>query len=110
VQAALTKCGKSELASIRIAGAQSLRSGALDIFTHTAPDRERLVYSGEDWLPQLQGQHARIINHQYAILAHSTPTEFFPPLPTAADEERMKKETLDCNRDAIPAAVILYVG
>ncbi|KAK9594538.1 hypothetical protein V6Z93_004349 [Aspergillus fumigatus] len=73
--------GGPPLAGVQVAVAQVLRSGDLDVYTHSASDRARLSWNEEAWLRELpKGEHAYIINHQYAVLVHHVPITYLPSL------------------------------
>jgi hypothetical protein len=75
----LSQCENPAIQSVELAAAQKLKSGDLDLYTHTVAEKERLIYNSAVWLPQIeQGHLARILDTQYSVLAHSAPTEFFP--------------------------------
>jgi hypothetical protein len=67
------------ISNIDVAAVRKLKSGDLDLYTHTVAEKERLVYNADEWLPRLErGQQVRLLGTQYAILVHSVPAEFFP--------------------------------
>ena len=106
IQEILRRSGLPSLASVQVAGAQVLHSGDLDVYTHSASDRERLLWNEEAWLRALpKGEQAQITSHQDAVLVHHVPITFLPSLSAV---EALWEKILHCN----PAlrGPILHVG
>lgn len=91
-----------------MAGIEKLKSGDLDVYCYDASAQERLLHNLDDWLPQVQGgAQAHVLHNQYAILAHSTPTDF---MPKSRAVNEAKEEILKENLGVIPQAIIVYLG
>jgi hypothetical protein len=91
-----------------MAGVEKLKSRDLDIYYYEARAQERLLYNLDDWLPLIQGGgQAHVLYNQYAIFAHSTPTDFMPKSWAIAEA---KEELLKENISIIPGAVIVYLS
>ncbi|GFF93252.1 hypothetical protein IFM60648_10022, partial [Aspergillus lentulus] len=108
IQEVLRRSSLPGLASVQVAGAQVLRSGDLDVYTHSASDRERLLWNKEAWLQELpKGKHAQITNHQYTVLIHHVPITFLPS-STLSAVEHLQEKTLHYNLAL--RGPILHVG
>jgi hypothetical protein len=109
VNGILGKTDNPSLNSIRVAAVRKLISGDLDLYTFSVAEKGRLLYNSGDWLAQLEKGHAvRVMDKQYAILAHSVPFEFYPKSRAMVDA---KEEVLRSNPGRFePKPEILYLG
>ena len=96
------------LSNIDVAAVRKLRSGDLDLYTHTVAEKERLVDNSDDWLARLErGQQVRILDSQYAVLVHGVPAEFFPKSRVVAEAI---DEVVRSNPTTLTQNEILYLG
>jgi hypothetical protein len=103
----LEKTDNPSLYSIQVAAVRKLKSGDLDLYTHSVLERERLLHNS-GWLAQLEKGHAvRVMDKQYAVLAHSVSFEFFPKSRAVAEA---KEEVLRSNPGRFPNAEIVHLG
>jgi hypothetical protein len=108
VNGILEKTDNPSLYSIQVAAVRKLKSGDLDLYTHSVLERERLLHNSGDWLAQLEKGHAvRVMDKQYAVLAHSISFEFYPKSRAMAEA---KEEVLRSNPGRFPNAEIVHLG
>ena len=103
--------GSSEDPAIRgivVGAARKLKSGDLDLYTHTVAEKERLVYYSNDWLPRLErGRQVRMLGTQYSILVHSVPIEFYPKSRAVVEAI---DEVVRSNPGTLTQDVVAYLG
>jgi hypothetical protein len=108
VNGLLRSSKNSILRNIDVAAVRKLRSGDLDVYTHTVAEKERLVENSNDWLPRLErGQQVRILDSQYAILVHGVPAEFLPKSRVVAEAI---DEVVRSNPTTLTQNEVVYLG
>jgi hypothetical protein len=96
------------LRNIDVAAVRKLKSGDLDVYTHTGAEKERLVDNSDGWLLRLErGQQVRILGSQYTILVHGVPAEFLPKSRVVAEaiDEVVRSNPMSLTRNEV-----VYLG